>query len=1175
MQILKTIPLKITSYLTFLVLAICIKLFSFYEWIKTIFNNFKQWMIRNWKKILGVTVGGMIVGGGALLQRENPPAVDYVSLVGRDFTTNTYYNSSSGQYHQTGYLQYINYQNETGVFHSINTSFQMLDSEHFAYQHGYRVYNDKGIFDVYLKANANANFPVAYAYNKGDDLNNTHVLRSGIVGVGYYDPSTNHEYSILQTPLSSIGSIDNDTASYSNIFSGADLSLTYQNSRFKEELILSNTTKTLLQNHPPSSFGYNNANSYVVVATELDYKNIYSYNGSVNITSNFIFNDAIKFKDKLGNILFSFVNAYAYEQNNISNVENMIMRIVHKNGHTYLLTGIKASVLNSMEFPVVLDPSPDTEYPSGEGHTYSDWTDPTYAYDPDDGDAYAQGGSVTQDQDYHTFGFSVSGTIVGIEVEVEAKKNFADVTIDCEVYDGTSWSSTAESHTFTSSTFAVHTFGNPTYLWGLSWTDTEINSNNFVVAFLAADQVIRMDYVKVIVYYTATTAPTVTTRTADTITTSGFRSGGTSLSDGGASITAKGVRYGTSTPPGSNSASSGTGTDNYYTTLSGKNENDLYYYRAYATNSVDTSYGSILSTSTLIGAPEESDIDVSAITNSTINLTIDPDPPRDTEGNTGVWYDGVSGTGVGSSVAWESFDSETWQDTGLSENSPYEYRAKFQNRVGTDSAYSSTDNVVYTYATPPANNELTVSSYGETWINWSLVDVDNNPDAGSTDGYFDIVTDYFGGSSGLSTYHDGTYYYFNDTGLCDEKEYGMKARYDNYDGVDTTYCAEVKQTTTASNAQWWKSPDNPIFVNSSGGEGHRDDLQVYGPQLFDWNETHWGMYYGGNDNDHYPTSGLTNNDTGFFASIEKANSPSFAPSANWTRRTNATGKVWPILDLGTDDWESRNARPEVILKEGDADYKMWYIGDNKESSHKQQLGYATSTDGLTWTKSTYNPIMNFTELGLGENGIATIALCKNQTSGEYWALYTSIDENSENVRLANSTDGINWTVNDTDFMDGCYPDQLFYDSQMDKYILVGTTAGYNTAYNWYYIKVWTADFVEGPYTDQGIQISAALSGWEYRAYHGYLYRESAEKWYMFYNGWDNVDQQQIGYATISRSCPYAGSPASQSFNTSVRTDGVDYFVWLGENVSAWDIKQNLTSLGFDEGIEYIAVWRNQ
>lgn len=47
------------------------------------------------------------------------------------------------------------------------------------------------------------------------------------------------------------------------------------------------------------------------------------------------------------------------------------------------------------------------------------------------------------------------------------------------------------------------------------------------------------------------------------------------------------------------------------------------------------------------------------------------------------------------------------------------------------------------------------------------------------------------------------------------------------------------------------------------------------------------------------------------------------------------------------------------------------------------------------------------------------------------------------------------------------------------------------------------------------------------------------------------------------------------YNTSVRTNGVDYFVWLGENTSAWHIKQILTSLGFDEGVEYIAVWRNQ
>lgn len=74
MQILKTILLELTSYLTFLVLTIYIGLNGFYLWLKNKYINFKKWVIGNWKKILGVTIGGMVIGGGAIMfPRDEPP----------------------------------------------------------------------------------------------------------------------------------------------------------------------------------------------------------------------------------------------------------------------------------------------------------------------------------------------------------------------------------------------------------------------------------------------------------------------------------------------------------------------------------------------------------------------------------------------------------------------------------------------------------------------------------------------------------------------------------------------------------------------------------------------------------------------------------------------------------------------------------------------------------------------------------------------------------------------------------------------------------------------------------------------------------------------------------------------------------------------------------------------
>jgi hypothetical protein len=92
--------------------------------------------------------------------------------------------------------------------------------------------------------------------------------------------------------------------------------------------------------------------------------------------------------------------------------------------------------------------------------------------------------------------------------------------------------------------------------------------------------------------------PTVTTTTVTSITATSASSGGTVTSNGGASVTAEGVAYGTSPNPTSPCTGSGTATP-YTTTLNSLLPSRLYYYRACATNSAGTGYGSDLSFTTL------------------------------------------------------------------------------------------------------------------------------------------------------------------------------------------------------------------------------------------------------------------------------------------------------------------------------------------------------------------------------------------------------------------------------------------------------------------------------------------------------------------------------------------------------------------------------------------------
>jgi hypothetical protein len=95
------------------------------------------------------------------------------------------------------------------------------------------------------------------------------------------------------------------------------------------------------------------------------------------------------------------------------------------------------------------------------------------------------------------------------------------------------------------------------------------------------------------VYAGSAFAPIVTTTAISSITNTTATSGGNVTSDGGASVTARGVCWSTSANPttANSTTSNGTGTGSFISNLTGLTLNTTYHVRAYATNSVGTSYG--------------------------------------------------------------------------------------------------------------------------------------------------------------------------------------------------------------------------------------------------------------------------------------------------------------------------------------------------------------------------------------------------------------------------------------------------------------------------------------------------------------------------------------------------------------------------------------------------------
>jgi hypothetical protein len=101
--------------------------------------------------------------------------------------------------------------------------------------------------------------------------------------------------------------------------------------------------------------------------------------------------------------------------------------------------------------------------------------------------------------------------------------------------------------------------------------------------------------------------PKLKTREVTNITDNSANTGGDDLDDGGSNITEKGVCWSTSPNPvidNPNNQKKGTGSNSYPCNITGLIHNTTYYVRAYATNSLGTSYGECLSFKTKISVPK-------------------------------------------------------------------------------------------------------------------------------------------------------------------------------------------------------------------------------------------------------------------------------------------------------------------------------------------------------------------------------------------------------------------------------------------------------------------------------------------------------------------------------------------------------------------------------------------
>jgi predicted GH43/DUF377 family glycosyl hydrolase len=136
------------------------------------------------------------------------------------------------------------------------------------------------------------------------------------------------------------------------------------------------------------------------------------------------------------------------------------------------------------------------------------------------------------------------------------------------------------------------------------------------------------------------------------------------------------------------------------------------------------------------------------------------------------------------------------------------------------------------------------------------------------------------------------------------------------------------------------------------------------------------------------------------------------------RVTSTDGKTWtrsvtndPVLEgtAGAFDEEGTYG-PDVIYQPGDATpYKMYYSGLGAVFG---AIGYATSTDGVNWTKHADGvvpvPVLNHGRPGSADAfGAGDPSVMKDGSTWKMW--YTGDDSNKRRIAYATSSDGISWS----------------------------------------------------------------------------------------------------------------------------------------------------------------------
>lgn len=135
------------------------------------------------------------------------------------------------------------------------------------------------------------------------------------------------------------------------------------------------------------------------------------------------------------------------------------------------------------------------------------------------------------------------------------------------------------------------------------------------------------------------------------------------------------------------------------------------------------------------------------------------------------------------------------------------------------------------------------------------------------------------------------------------------------------------------------------------------------------------------------------------------------------RATSVDGVTWQrpstavLVPGAAGQWDAAAIETPSVVKGPDGIYRLYYAGTfTTQLEDNYQIGLATSSDGITWTKHAQNPVVRLGASGSFDDfSIVDSAVHYDARSGEYQLWYSAISSQLRiSIGRAVSSDGIAW-----------------------------------------------------------------------------------------------------------------------------------------------------------------------